>query len=510
MPWRRTALGGLLAAATVAIAWRASGTAASLAVVALVAVLAVATATRFFPPRTAVPAALLTLGGAFSLWYPRGGPGALVPLVLGASIVWLWSAVRATRSKPGWIALGLLVAATAALQWQSLALLLLPLADLLIAPAPGQRHPGVKPSTKKPETTPWLVVGSAALPLLVGWYWAGALRGMPVLPTPASLADALFAPSVGLFAPSPVLYLAALGTLGLAWRRPRDGWPLLAAFTGVVLCQAAVADGLGDPGAADRWNPIVPLLVPGMALVLESLTGLVVRRPWVPVGAVLSVLVLWNLTLMSAAHRGVVRLGESVSFRGVSADQARTLHGWFGHAPSYPANLWFALWSRRPPADYDVLWDGRFLATRHSRPGAIDVGASDDGPFLVSGWHGRERALGTSFRWASRRAAIVLPLDHPEPLELRLRIQSFSHAHAPPQQLTLETGTLRLPAVTVPTTWDTVALVTPKHAWRAGLNEVTLRFQWADRPSDVGMGGDSRELAAAVDFIDVVSREATR
>jgi hypothetical protein len=39
--------------------------------------------------------------------------------------------------------------------------------------------------------------------------------------------------------------------------------------------------------------------------------------------------------------------------------------------------------------------------------------------------------------------------------------------------------------------------------WRGGVNRVVLQFAGATRPADAGMGGDTRPLAAAVDYLRV-------
>jgi hypothetical protein len=46
-------------------------------------------------------------------------------------------------------------------------------------------------------------------------------------------------------------------------------------------------------------------------------------------------------------------------------------------------------------------------------------------------------------------------------------------------------------------------------AWRAGVNALTLQFAYAQRPVDVGLGGDPRPLAAAIDWIRVSVPDGT-
>ena len=49
--------------------------------------------------------------------------------------------------------------------------------------------------------------------------------------------------------------------------------------------------------------------------------------------------------------------------------------------------------------------------------------------------------------------------------------------------------------------WQTIECTLDKSAWRAGVNTLQLRFAYAQRPIDVGAGGDTRPLAAAVDWV---------
>lgn len=55
----------------------------------------------------------------------------------------------------------------------------------------------------------------------------------------------------------------------------------------------------------------------------------------------------------------------------------------------------------------------------------------------------------------------------------------------------------------VPPGWETAECAIEADAFRAGVNAVELRFAYAQRPVDVGAGGDTRPLAAAVDWLRV-------
>jgi hypothetical protein len=51
--------------------------------------------------------------------------------------------------------------------------------------------------------------------------------------------------------------------------------------------------------------------------------------------------------------------------------------------------------------------------------------------------------------------------------------------------------------------WQTVECTLGKASWRTGVNALELRFAYAQRPIDVGAGGDTRPLAAAVDWVRI-------
>jgi hypothetical protein len=51
--------------------------------------------------------------------------------------------------------------------------------------------------------------------------------------------------------------------------------------------------------------------------------------------------------------------------------------------------------------------------------------------------------------------------------------------------------------------WQTIECTLDEASWRPGVNALTLRFGYSQRPVDVGLGGDPRPLAAAVDWIRV-------
>jgi hypothetical protein len=162
----------------------------------------------------------------------------------------------------------------------------------------------------------------------------------------------------------------------------------------------------------------------------------------------------------------------------------------------------YALRNGVPIGAYDLLSSQRFLGDPLRQYGRIDVGSGDD-LWLGDGWHGAEEGGGVSFRWASSPATLLIALDHAAALRVQVRAQAFNYEGATPQMMTPIVNGRRQPPVAVPPEWTTVVFDVEDAAWRAGVNRLTLEFSRAQRPADVGLGGDPRLLAAAVDYVRV-------
>ncbi|HWT46521.1 MAG TPA: hypothetical protein VN085_11165, partial [Vicinamibacterales bacterium] len=156
--------------------------------------------------------------------------------------------------------------------------------------------------------------------------------------------------------------------------------------------------------------------------------------------------------------------------------------------------------NRVSPAVYDLLRTNRFLSDPLRPYGRIDIGADDEW-MATDGWYGPEREGSITYRWAAQEAELRVPLDHSAPLRIDVRLHAFSFPGAPAQVLTISTANARCAPVVVGGEWQTAQCVLDASAWRGGVNRVVLHFSRIDRPSDVGMGGDQRSLAAAVDYV---------
>jgi hypothetical protein len=317
------------------------------------------------------------------------------------------------------------------------------------------------------------------------------------------IVDILWSARNGLFSTSPVLYLAAIGLVVFARVRPAIGVPALLAVALMTYFNACIQDWWGSAGfGGRRFDGTIPFFALGGAAFIQAAAALARRHAAAFVIAALAVLVVWNIALMSAAQAGVVRIGETVKFDRAWEAQAREVHAWFGNPFTYPASLVFALRNGVSPGEYDLLSTNRFLSDPLQPQARIDIGGDDE--WLVEdGWHAPEREGAIAFRWAQSAAGLRVPLDHADRLRVEIRLHAFGYQGAPPQTLTVSANGSSCAPSPVGAAWQTVDCLLDARAWRSGLNHLSLTFAWARRPVDVDLGGDSRVLAAAVDYVKI-------
>jgi hypothetical protein len=467
-------------------------------------------ARQFFPSPIAATAAALVVGGSFILWYALAEPSMTHAPTMAAvaAFVWYWTATMHRRSLVHWIGLGALAGFAGLVRWQSVLFALLPAIEALTAlwRAARARDTAAIRSTLLGGVAFTIAAVVAFTPQMLAWkaiyghYLAVSPVGPQIFWRHPHLVDVLFASQNGLFATSPILYVAAIGLVIFARRRPAVGVPSLVAIAAMIYFNASIQDWWGSAGyGGRRFDGTLPLFVLGAAAAVDALSALVVRRPRIVAVCALAAGAIWNVTLLGAVRQREVRLDRPVDFGDVGAAQLLVLHQAIGHPFSYPANLWFALRHGVSPAHYDLPLTS-FMGEGIRPSGRIDVGR-DDAPFLLAGWFTPEREGPVSFRWATQQAGLVLPLVFASDLDLQVRLRAFPMPGAT-QAVTVTTPGGRFGPFPVGVGWETLVVPIPRSAWRAGLNQVVLTFATVGRPSSLA-GGDQRDLSAAIDFVRV-------
>lgn len=468
---------------------------------------------RFADPRVAAGATVFVVGGSFMLWYFVKEPSMThaPSMAAVAGFVWAWTATHGRRTPGQWALLGILAGFMSLIRWQNALFALLPLWESLAAVAAAARQSNRQAALAvlRDGLVFTVCAAGAFLPQMIAWraIYGTWLAVSPIGPeirwSDPHIVDILWSSRNGLLSWSPAIYVSVAGLVLFAMRRPAVGLPMALAFAAMTYFNASIQDWWGSAGfGGRRFDGTIPLLCVGAAALGGAGARLVERHPLRTVAIAAAALVAWNVTLMNVAHEGGVRIGETASYGDTMAAQSRTFHRWFGNPFTYPASLIFAWRNGVAPGRYDLLSANRFLGDPLRPYGRVDVGADDEW-VLGEGWHGREQEGTTTFRWASRDASILIPLDHAVTLRVQIRMQPLNYAGAPGQQLTLIVNGRAQPALTLAPGWNVAEMAVEDEQWRAGVNRVVLQFAWASRPADVGLGGDSRELAAQVDYIRV-------
>ena len=468
----------------------------------------------FFVPTLAAGAVVATVAGSFLLWYIVKEPSMThAPSMAGAAaFAWMWAATHSRRTRAQWAWLGLLAGFITLIRWQNALFAILPACETLALIAAALRR---KDRAQAVETaaagvlfTFCAVIGF--LPQMLAWkaiygtYLAVSPVGPQIRWWDPHLVDILWSSRNGLLSWSPVLYVGAVGLVLFARARPWIGVPALLAIAAMTYFNASIQDWWGSAGyGGRRFDGTLPLFAIGVAAFAERAVHVTRRHPMRAVAAAGTLLVLWNLTLMSAAQGGKVRIGEAVSFGEAGAEQARAFHRWFGNPFTYPASLLFAAWNDVPIGAYDLLAGNPLLSDAAQPFGRLNIGESYDSVWLEEGWHAPERSGTTSFRWTMRSAMVLLPLDRAATLRVDVRAQAFNYPGAAPQMITLVVNGAAQPPVPLPPEWTLASFVVQGAAWRRGINRVALLFEHEARPSEVGLGGDTRPLSAAIDYIHV-------
>ena len=477
----------------------------------------------FFPAPLAASAVMFTVAGSFMAWYLVKEPSMTHASSMAsvAGFLWMWAATRERRTLRSWALLGLLAGFMALIRWQNVLFALLPGLDALQVLARGRRAGDTRAFrdtlTGSTAFLACMIVGF--LPQMLAWQaiYGSLIARSPVGPqvrwTDPHLVDILWSARNGLFSTAPVLYLGAIGLVAFAFARPAAGVPMVAAVAVMIYFNACIQDWWGSAGfGGRRFDGVIPIFGIGLAAFIDYTAVLVRRHAIATVMALLAVMAVWNGALMGAAQSGAIRIGETLAFDRAWAAQARVAHGWFGNPFSYPASLVFALRNGVSPGEYDRLSTDRMIGDPLQPYGRVDVGNTDAGSadewLILDGWHAPEKDGAATFRWTGSPATVRIPLDHAAPLRVQVRLHAFAYPGAPPQALTLSANGPANPSgrcqpLPVTPEWQTVECTLGTAAWRSGVNTLEFRFAYAQRPIDVGAGGDTRPLAAAVDWIRV-------
>jgi hypothetical protein len=392
---------------------------------------------------------------------------------VAAALVWAWDRARHSPSRNAWILLGALCGLLTLIRWQA------PVYALLVAPlAAHQLH-------RRTVRPAWLLGGAAAgllafTPQLLAWrVLYGTFLTFPQgeayvdwRRSPHVL-DTLLSADHGLFSWTPAMALGVFGlAVGLRRERLFHAGALLV-FAATAWVNGGVSDWSGsDAYGARRFDLVVPLLAPGMAIVGGGLAAAAARAPLLVPAAAVLLMGLWNVGLVILFRQG--RYSEMAPLERLAGDQGRLVR-------RGAEGLLGALAGARGRALAYKYFSSEYFYTGFNTSGTIDLWAADD-RYLLRGWGNRSRrTLEPSYRWAlPPEACVRLPLS--QPFDIPITIAAWSPEPVQPQVMTVEANGRFVGSAHLGTEWTDVRVTVPARDLVPGENTLCLRFSNATRP----------------------------
>lgn len=333
---------------------------------------------------------------------------------------------------------------------------------------------------------PWLLLQALHSYVLFSRYEYNLLgQGGYFNPLQSRWIDTLFSSWHGLFSWTPVVYVAALGTV--AYLRREWRWAVAAL---VILFLTAWVNGATQDWAAGwsfggrRFSSVLVLLAPGLALAIEAM----VKRPLLALAPVVAGALWWNHLLMVQYTSGMLPKDEPVAFSRLVRQQGEVAtRAPYAYPFAFPANAWFA-WRHDLPIDkYDVLAPvaiGASFETRFDR--SVEK-------FLLEGWEAPTGDEWGSAWWIrDTPATIAVPVALP-PGRVSITIRTRTRLDEPVVQaaLALEVNGTQVGqfAAGVPepsSSTLTVPAEVAARVLRAGFNRLSIRSLGVSRvdPND--------------------------
>ncbi len=226
----------------------------------------------------------------------------------------------------------------------------------------------------------------------------------------------LFSSRHGLMSWSPLLWVGAIGCLGVLRRAPALGGALMFAFVVALYVNASVHDWWGGASfGARRFDGALPGFGLGIAAAIEWAVPWIRRHALVVASALLAPFLVWSLMLMAVYSSGAVPVDGALSFRQAGADALEIIYNATGYPFSWPGAVAEKVRSGLPLATYD-------LAGAHHTSHNVEIRMGDtDGLYLGPGWSlPRRRRDGTFREGSPDGASLYVALREPVPYRLSI------------------------------------------------------------------------------------------
>jgi hypothetical protein len=288
------------------------------------------------------------------------------------------------------------------------------------------------------------------------------------------------------------IYVPAL--LGVFLWLARDSRLALSLLVGIGL-SVALNSLQWDWWGADAFGQRRLLgLTPIFALGLAETLSFLVKRPLLPLGAALLLLIAWNQQFAYIYNSDMLAgKGQAVSLERLAPAQVDVAtRRLLRLEPLLPRRAFVLL--------YDNLRGVWLDEGARSLGGTLDLGDREPEAFPVigHGWSEPAHDDGVGFRFSNvRRSWLRVPILTPGDFEVTLRIRAAFDAA--PVSVSLEAGGEKVGEAALRGEWQEVRFLLPARLLSPGVNDLSLHF--STTPAEVVPGFRGRNAAAAVDWI---------
>lgn len=401
---------------------------------------------------------------------------------VAAALVWACARARERPSNAAWLAVGALFGLLVVVRWQAAVF------GLLVAPLmlDALRRGALRLSVALAAA---VVAVAAFSPQMLAWHTLfGRALTMPqgsgfVDWTSPHWLDTLVSADHGLFTWTPLLLPGLVGLFMAARREPWLHVPALLVLAATTWTNGGADDWAGSEAfGARRFDLALPLLAPGLAVVIAALRRHVAQRPLLVPAALVVLFALWNASFVALFREQ--RYAGGLRFERLAADQAR-------RARRAAEDVLGAAFGASGRAFAYKLFAADYLYTP-ARPGGRIALARVDDADLAGRWSlPRRLSAGPAFRWAyPPEACVLVPIEQPDDWQAALTLRPARRSRGVQVRLN-ETvvGAFRLDG-----TWQKVALSLPAQAFVPGPNWLCLASPRL--PDD----GDDEPFAAVAAF----------
>ena len=436
-----------------------------------------------FRPKAALFGTITVWLGSFILYYTIFEPSMshALSFFTVSLFIWRWHITRQRRNIYGWLLLGLAAGLMMLVRWQNGLFMLYPALESLSLyfGAVRTRHLRRLSDIFTGNIAFLAAAAAAFLPQLLAWKiiygrWLTLPQGGSFMKWDAPmLLEVWFSTRHGLFAWTPLVYLAAAGWLLLIKKDRQLAGITAVTFLVMSYTNSAIADWWAGWGfGMRRFDGFLLPFALGLGALLNITAGRYKKTVPIIIIFLLSASVIFNFYLLRQVRSGTIHRGGPVAFARLLPRSVLPLYNQTGYPFSFPANWLFSLRYGLPPARYDTL-TGAYIDDPQFYGGTISSASGRE--YLGTGWStGGKPGEAGYLRTAGPSSVLYLPLRSPADYLLHIRLRTLAPDNERQQGVRLILNDRQLPNLTPTAEWTECTLDIPRSTWQAGINVLHL------------------------------------